>query len=55
MTVSLHQGDCLVTLRGSTGKAALREGFGFIGCEMSPEYMAIASARIEAALAELYV
>ena len=40
---------------GSTGKAALREGFGFIGCEMSPEYMAIASARIEAALAELYV
>ena len=40
---------------GSTGKAALREGFGFIGCEMSPEYMAIASAHIEAALAELYV
>lgn len=40
---------------GSTGKAALREGFGFIGCEMSPEYMAIASARIDAALAELYV
>ena len=40
---------------GSTGKAALREGFGFIGCEMSPEYMAIARARIEAALAELYV
>ena len=40
---------------GSTGKAALREGFGFIGCEMSPEYMAIAQARIDAALAELYV
>ena len=40
---------------GSTGKAALREGFGFIGCEMSPEYMAIARARIEAALAELFV
>ena len=40
---------------GSTGKAALREGFGFIGCEMSPEYTAIARARIEAALAELYV
>ena len=40
---------------GSTGKAALREGFGFIGCEMSPEYMALASARIEATLAELYV
>lgn len=40
---------------GSTGKAALREGFGFIGCEMSPEYTAIARARIDAALAELYV
>ena len=40
---------------GSTGKAALREGFGFIGCEMSPEYTAIARARIEAALAELYI
>lgn len=40
---------------GSTGKAAVREGFAFIGCEMSPEYMAIARARIEAALAELYV
>lgn len=31
---------------GSTGKAAIREGFQFIGCEMSPEYMAIAQARI---------
>jgi site-specific DNA-methyltransferase (adenine-specific) len=31
---------------GSTGKAAVREGFRFIGCEMSPEYMAIADARI---------
>lgn len=40
---------------GSTGKAALREGFGFVGCEMSPEYTAIARARIEAALAEMYV
>ena len=32
---------------GSTGKAAMREGFHFIGCELSPEYIAIASARIE--------
>jgi len=32
---------------GSTGKAAMREGFRFIGCEMSPEYMTIARARIE--------
>lgn len=40
---------------GSTGKAALRDGFGFIGCEMSPEYTAIARARIEAAIAEMYV
>lgn len=31
---------------GSTGKAAMLEGFRFIGCEMSPEYMAIANARI---------
>lgn len=32
---------------GSTGKAAMREGFRFIGCELSPEYIGIASARIE--------
>lgn len=32
---------------GSTGKAAMREGFRFIGCEMSPEYLAIAQARIQ--------
>lgn len=31
---------------GSTGKAAMLEGFGFIGCELSPDYMAIAGARI---------
>ncbi len=32
---------------GSTGKACMREGFDFIGCELSPEYLAIAKARIE--------
>lgn len=32
---------------GSTGKAAMREGFNFIGCELDPEYLAIARARIE--------
>ena len=32
---------------GSTGKAAMREGFRFIGCELSEEYAAIARARIE--------
>lgn len=32
---------------GSTGKAAMREGFQFIGCELDPEYLAIAQARIE--------
>lgn len=32
---------------GSTGKAAMREGFRFIGCELSPEYLEIARARIE--------
>lgn len=31
---------------GSTGKAAVREGFQFIGIELSPEYSAIALARI---------
>lgn len=31
---------------GSTGKAALLEGFGFIGIEQNPEYLAIAAARI---------
>jgi DNA modification methylase len=33
---------------GSTGKAAIREGFRFIGCELSAEYVAIAEARIAA-------
>lgn len=32
---------------GSTGKAAMREGFQFIGCELDPEYLAIAKARID--------
>ncbi len=31
---------------GSTGKAAMLEGFRFVGCELSPEYLAIAEARI---------
>lgn len=31
---------------GSTGKAAIREGFGFIGIELDPEYAAIARARL---------
>jgi site-specific DNA-methyltransferase (adenine-specific) len=34
---------------GSTGKAAIREGFQFIGIEREAEYLAIARARIEAA------
>lgn len=38
---------------GSTGKAAMREGFRFIGCEMSPEYLKIARARIESAITVL--
>lgn len=32
---------------GSTGKAAMREGFRFIGCELDESYLAIARARIE--------
>jgi DNA modification methylase len=35
---------------GSTGKAAVLEGFGFIGCELSAEHLAIARTRIEAAI-----
>jgi site-specific DNA-methyltransferase (adenine-specific) len=31
---------------GSTGKAALREGFQFVGCEISTEYFEIANARL---------
>lgn len=34
---------------GSTGKAAVLEGFEFIGCEMTAEYIPIAEARIAAA------
>jgi len=33
---------------GSTGKAAVLEGFGFIGCELQAEYVEIALARIGA-------
>jgi site-specific DNA-methyltransferase (adenine-specific) len=32
---------------GSTGKAAMREGFRFVGIDMTPEYVAIAEARIK--------
>ena len=35
---------------GSTGKAAMLEGFRFVGCELSPEYLEIARSRIESAL-----
>jgi site-specific DNA-methyltransferase (adenine-specific) len=31
---------------GSTGKAAMLEGFRFVGAELSPEYIEIARARI---------
>ncbi|WP_200840593.1 DNA-methyltransferase [Geminicoccus flavidas] len=36
---------------GSTGKACMREGFRFVGIELSDEYLAIAQARIEHELA----
>ncbi len=36
---------------GSTGKAAVLEGLGFIGCELTAEYLPIARARIAAAQA----
>lgn len=35
---------------GSTGKAAVLEGFQFIGFELDPQYTAIANARIDAAV-----
>lgn len=38
---------------GSTGKAAILEGFRFIGCEREPEYLEIARARIAHALASI--
>ena len=38
---------------GSTGKAAMLEGFQFIGIDMTPEYLAIAEARILAAVGQL--
>lgn len=37
---------------GSTGKAAMREGLEFIGCEIDEQYAAIARARIEHELAQ---
>jgi site-specific DNA-methyltransferase (adenine-specific) len=38
---------------GSTGKAAIYEGFNFIGIEMTDEYIPIAKARIEFAINEM--
>lgn len=38
---------------GTTGIAAIRQGMNFIGCELSPEYFAIARRRIDAALDEM--
>jgi len=37
---------------GSTGKAAIYEGFNFVGIEMTDEYIPIAKARIEFAVKE---
>ena len=37
---------------GSTGKAAMYEGFKFIGIEMTDEYLSIAKARIEFAVSD---
>lgn len=33
---------------GSTGQAALESGMDFVGCELSPEYFAIAESRLDA-------
>jgi DNA modification methylase len=37
---------------GSTGKAAMYEGFKFIGIEMTDDYLPIAKARIEFAVSD---
>lgn len=37
---------------GSSGVAAVQEGFNFVGCEMMPEYVAIAERRIAKAMEE---
>ena len=39
---------------GSTGKAAMLEGFRFVGIELDPEYLAIAERRIHAARPPLF-
>lgn len=36
---------------GSTGKAAMREGFRFVGIERDPQYMEIAEARVRSGMA----
>ena len=38
---------------GSTGKAAMLEGYAFVGCELTADYVPIAEARIAAGLARL--
>ncbi|WP_369064891.1 DNA-methyltransferase [Burkholderia gladioli] len=38
---------------GSTGKACIREGFGFVGIDLTPEYVEIGRARIEHELGRL--
>jgi len=38
---------------GSTGKAAMYEGFEFVGIELTDEYLPIARARIEFAIEEM--
>lgn len=38
---------------GSTGKAAVLEGMSFIGCELTPEYVPVAEARIAAAVTRI--
>ena len=43
----LKPGGHLLAFSGSTGKAAIREGFNFIGIDMTPEYVDIARARIQ--------
>ena len=54
--ISSNKNDLVLDLflgSGSTGKAAMYEGFNFVGIELTQEYLPIAKARIEYALANL--
>ena len=52
MQIELFNGNCMDQMlfmgSGSTGRAALLEGFNFVGAEMDEAFFSIAKARISA-------